>query len=327
MIANQFKLVRLVTSAIDALRDTTQRQIEAIREFTQVQKASDEPPPAQRISGEVTFPPAEIKRYYSEQDKTYRLQRRTFWVSALTLLALALYTYVTYRQWRTMNETYQEIVKQTDAAIKASAAAAKAAGAASDQVTLMKQQLETQGAYVQVGMETRTSPRLLPKDFTYPIGITVLIQNIGATEASDLRISMVIALKPAGRSGMREKRVSTVDFTIPSVESYAPMLGMPTPQHPMTRREFSFVLTPEEASSVINGNASLRSEGTVTYMTAFNRRIREPICWAFWEHWLTNKTGDGASQGGGQTSTCSDFDNSWAPRIPEIIRNHVKQEQ
>jgi hypothetical protein len=51
---------------------------------------------------EVRFPPEVVTQYHTEQSKSYGLQNRTFLVSVLTLLALVIYTCITYRQWGAM---------------------------------------------------------------------------------------------------------------------------------------------------------------------------------------------------------------------------------
>ena len=69
---------------------------------------------------EVLFPRDALDRHYAELDKSYRLQRSTFYVGVLTLIALAAYTFVTYRQWRAMlasNEINRESLQSVQRAL------------------------------------------------------------------------------------------------------------------------------------------------------------------------------------------------------------------
>jgi len=77
-------------------------QIDAIAEEAKTQKKASEIQPAsepERVRNEVNFPPETVKRYYSEQAKSYRLQRGAFWVGLVTLIALAVYTVYTIKMY------------------------------------------------------------------------------------------------------------------------------------------------------------------------------------------------------------------------------------
>ncbi len=65
---------------------------------------------------DLQIPSEEINRYYTEQDKSYRLQRRTFWSTVATFLAVAAYALITLLQWHTMDATFSEIRKQAKTA-------------------------------------------------------------------------------------------------------------------------------------------------------------------------------------------------------------------
>ena len=85
--------------------DAIKKQIDAIAKHAETyDKTKEIAPsgPAERVRNEVDFPEEVKSRYYSSQGNNYRLQKRTFWVLFLTLLALAFYTCITYRQWQAM---------------------------------------------------------------------------------------------------------------------------------------------------------------------------------------------------------------------------------
>lgn len=94
----QERLVRSLIRILDAIK----KQIDAVAENAKTGKESKEPAPPQRISAEINFLPEVTGRYYAEQDKSYGLQRRIFWIGVLTLLALTVYTRITYEQWKAM---------------------------------------------------------------------------------------------------------------------------------------------------------------------------------------------------------------------------------
>lgn len=67
----------------DAVTSTARATVDAIAENTNAAKA-------QRVSAEVHLPFVEVQRYYAEQDKSYRLQKRIFRATVGTLLAVAV---------------------------------------------------------------------------------------------------------------------------------------------------------------------------------------------------------------------------------------------
>ena len=64
----------------------------------------------------VHLSPEEAKRYYSDQDKTYRLQTRIFWANILTLLVLAAYAVFTYRILCATNKSANAAKESADTA-------------------------------------------------------------------------------------------------------------------------------------------------------------------------------------------------------------------
>jgi hypothetical protein len=78
---------------------------------------SGEPNPSgnfKRIGTEINLSEAEAHRYYSEQDKSYRLQKRIFWATLLTLFVLGLYTLFTYRIMRATQTSGETATKQLE---------------------------------------------------------------------------------------------------------------------------------------------------------------------------------------------------------------------
>ncbi len=68
-------------------------------EKSKTEEESKKPQPSgyfERVGTEINLSTEEAKRYYSEQGKTYKLQRRIFWVNLFTLVILAFYTVFTY---------------------------------------------------------------------------------------------------------------------------------------------------------------------------------------------------------------------------------------
>src|SRR6202167_5210031 len=94
-------LVKRLLTNLQLLIDEQQKQIESISRYAEANQRPQEATPArplERVRNEVDFPPEVTERYYSEQDKSHRLQRQVFWVSVLTFVARVAYTIVTYRQ-------------------------------------------------------------------------------------------------------------------------------------------------------------------------------------------------------------------------------------
>jgi hypothetical protein len=137
-----YRLSLLIQGLRDTITAAGETVTEAITKYIEAYEQSNKPNPSRPLEGvrnEVDFPVEVTNRYYAEQDKTYRLHRRTFWVSVLTLLALAIYTRVTYLQWKTMDATYSEIKKQTKSATQAAIAASAAVRASQEAMQLDEQ--------------------------------------------------------------------------------------------------------------------------------------------------------------------------------------------
>jgi hypothetical protein len=88
--------------ALRSKRSTSvQKKINSISKESQGQQEAAKPCPPDKRQGiiiEVNFSPEEGKRYYTEQSKTYRLQKWVFLVGVITLVTLVIYTCFTYRQ-------------------------------------------------------------------------------------------------------------------------------------------------------------------------------------------------------------------------------------
>ena len=96
-------LIRRLIVEIRTFLDGQKKQIETIAEYAKAQNKPSEPQPSvevERVRNEVHFPPEIINRYHAEQNKTYRLQSRTFWIGLITLIVLAVYTLFTIKMYR-----------------------------------------------------------------------------------------------------------------------------------------------------------------------------------------------------------------------------------
>src|SRR3990167_5112531 len=80
-------------------------------------------PPVPRAEPQI-LPPT-INGCNSDQDKRYRLDRRRFYVEIFTLIAIALYTIIAYRQWDAMYKATEATKKSADAAERAVTTAEK----------------------------------------------------------------------------------------------------------------------------------------------------------------------------------------------------------
>jgi hypothetical protein len=122
-------LIRRLIAEIRAFLDGQKKQIETITEYAKAQDKTTEPQPArepERVRNEVDFPPEVINRYYSEQDKTYRLHKRTFGVSLITLIGLVVYTVYTIKMYHANKEAADAAKYAAETASKALMAGIKA---------------------------------------------------------------------------------------------------------------------------------------------------------------------------------------------------------
>jgi hypothetical protein len=160
---NLAPLMRKIIAELRAFLVSQQKQVEAVAEYAKAHNKPDKPAltgPPEKIRNEVDFPPEVVNRFYSEHDKSYRLQRRTFWVGLLTLIALVAYTGFTYRLWRTTDDTFNQV---------------------KDQTTLMRQQLEgTMGAILSLDLLEIEQPPCCALGFTIGNGGHVTANNVTA---------------------------------------------------------------------------------------------------------------------------------------------------
>jgi hypothetical protein len=101
-----------------------QQQVKAVAGQPKPEKKEDSPP--QEVIASVSFPASvETKRDTTEKNKQRRDRWRLF-VEVLTLIAVVGYGLVAYHQWKTMNQTYSEIAKQTPKIAETARAATQA---------------------------------------------------------------------------------------------------------------------------------------------------------------------------------------------------------
>lgn len=127
-------LINRASSTIrDAIAATGKSTGEAIAENAKAIEAQQPLQPPTRITVDVQIPPEETTRYYAEQRNSNRVQWATFWATVGTFIAVAVYAAITYCQWRTMEGTYRQIIKQTGYVRESATAARDAVNQAHDQ--------------------------------------------------------------------------------------------------------------------------------------------------------------------------------------------------
>ena len=135
------------------------------------------------VSREIHLSPNESERYYREQGKTYSLQKRTFWVGALTLIMLTLYTWYTAKM-------YSANKKSADAATKAAKAAEHAADIAAAQLEL------TERPWIVADIVGITSPLTFDKEGAH-IVVEFTVKNTGNSQLWDCGLNRNFMHGPA----------------------------------------------------------------------------------------------------------------------------------
>jgi hypothetical protein len=177
------RLVKDIRDAIAAAGDATSK---AVREYAATKQRQAESKPTtypERISVEVNLPQAEVDRYYTDQGKTYRLHRRTFWTTFLTFVAVVAYAIITWFQWRTMDRTFQEVKKQTTFAQATAQSANESASTAQQALKQARDQFrQDQQPIVWVSQEQNKSFNALIS-IGQPIKMSLWYENYGRSAA------------------------------------------------------------------------------------------------------------------------------------------------
>jgi len=160
MLPSQFKrLIETLHSRLSLIHDAVNKQERAIRDTS---KSSDEK--QEEISGVIAAAlqsvGADVPNYEKAQrDKEYKLQRLVFWATLGAGCAAAIYAAIAAWQLGTMRSTYQEMQKQTVAAICA-------ANNASKQTEILQKQIELEdGAVVAVAEPVTVNPNYVSATF------------------------------------------------------------------------------------------------------------------------------------------------------------------
>jgi hypothetical protein len=112
-------IINNIRTLVDAVSNTSKAAVDAIAENTKAAKqaAEKEPPqPPGRVAVDIQIPREETNRYYSEHNKTHRLQWWTVWISVATFLAVAAYAVLTLKQWQTAEKTLSAAMQQSEIA-------------------------------------------------------------------------------------------------------------------------------------------------------------------------------------------------------------------
>jgi hypothetical protein len=157
-------------SGIMRILEAIKKQIDAIAKHAETYEKSKEqapPTPLQRVRNEVDFSEEIKRRYYSDQNKGYAVQKRTFWVLFLTLLALIINAVLIW-QANKINKTY------TDRAYRPF--------------------VGLDGVVAQFTPAQLTDPsqvRTMPDKDTTGLNITVRFKNYGPVPATDCYVKIV----------------------------------------------------------------------------------------------------------------------------------------
>jgi hypothetical protein len=190
--------------------------------------------------------------------------RVTIPISLLTLLLLGATVIYTKRQWKTLNDTYSEIHKQT-------VAAQCTAKAAQEQAALMEKQLEgTMAARVYVVMGIRID---------VPGELEPVIYNDGSVPAQDFQGSIsVTAITVPGKKIVRT--VAPMIVTIGSIvippSNHPPVLSQPT------QPRYSLTISGTQVRDFRDGKYGFKVSGIVNYLNGISQTPQHiPICMVF----------------------------------------------
>ncbi|MFN0171282.1 MAG: hypothetical protein ACKV22_33115 [Bryobacteraceae bacterium] len=286
-------LAKRIASTLESILDVLQRQVDAIDEYTHAQQLPKEPPPPgppKRVSAELNLPPEIVKRYYAEQNKSYRLQWWTFFVTGLTFIALVIYTCFTYQTWQAMLASNAISRKSADAALSA-------AKTADDTLK------DSKRAFV---LEHRpylisSIPRFVrnPSADEKQIAANITIENIGKTPAIGRRVfldlsryrGIPLANDPVKDSKAREVFVRFIEGTFNALRKSA---DAPTGKYGHLAREdiapgakpFSTgvnktPITREELPDIQTGALSLYLTGIIRYADGFEGTYETEFCYYY----------------------------------------------
>jgi hypothetical protein len=270
---------RIVNSLLDALKAIKQ-QIEAIAEYAKGQEKPKEPTQPAVVPLEIQFPPEVTQRYYADQGKHYRLQRRTFWASVLTLSALAAYTAVTFLQWR-------ETRKAADAAKLSADAAIQAANIANATLKVSERSFQIeQRPYIVTDVPQFVKP---PAADGRVVAANVVFRDIGKTPA--IKVINQIALpmyRPSKTS--RTKLFSFLQTSFASLREkftgggkYGPLARRDVAPGAMTfsTTEASTVLSVQDIEELKMGSLTIFCVGISKYSDAFGGNYETEFCYFY----------------------------------------------
>jgi hypothetical protein len=168
---------------------------QALNKNTAGQQQTQKPDPAPIIYSELKLPHEITSRYHADQDKSFTLQRRNFWISLLAFIAVAVYAYITYGQWQTLGDQFSQTqvsLSQVRRSLLLSERQAKAAeqSATSAQQTFQDSRrvfITEQRPYLVVDppifYRTPSAPRDTPFAPKEHIVVNLIVRNIGRSPA------------------------------------------------------------------------------------------------------------------------------------------------
>lgn len=282
-------LLRSLTTSINDVKD-------AICAENNSADSPEEPPALPIIQPVVSLPPAVVAYYEAEQrerpikEKRERTKRI---VEYSGVALLAIYTVFTAFMYCANK--------------KAADAAKEAAQAASAQVSLMRQQLETQEALVEPSVYVTTTNE--EGELPWPNGVNVSFINIGDTAASEVHMELTVS----GRVPLkREIERILLEKTPVNVFRIEPTYINPNiaDRRPQIQT-YPFTVSGRDKKLFSTGKWSVVSEGTLSYLTAFKKPVKRDFCFVFWERWRKDVKGNPLRDGGSQLP-CDHFAANWA---------------
>jgi len=253
---------------------------------------------------------SEIERQQSEEKaeakKHARSQRTTNWL----LTAFTGLLFVT----SCISDVL--LLHQTSISKESADAAKSAANTASQQVKLMRQQLESQQAAV-IRITVNAS-QVIEAGNPIPLAtrVDIGLRNVGHSIASNIHVVVKISKKNMRRGN--PVVLLPVEFRIPKLQ---PEDESPGANRQPIYKEYPLSLSKEEERLVGSGQYAIVMEGSLDYDNGFGTSTTEPVCVTYWADYHLAENGRDVAASDGGSATCDDF----AIRLPGILQNQETQ--